>query len=132
MKNTRSRRPDQVGGMGGDLCEPPNRQRFNPRTHMGCDIATEKAFFATQEPFSPSERTISPSEPSKQPKSPQNAFLSNKKADRITPIGSHTCHVRVSFNSTRQWRTQQRYAYPLKTSGHLEARNGRTAHNDNG
>lgn len=25
MKNTRSRRPDHVGGMGGDVCEPPNR-----------------------------------------------------------------------------------------------------------
>lgn len=26
MKNTRSRRPDHVGGLGGDVCEPPNRQ----------------------------------------------------------------------------------------------------------
>mgnify|MGYP000393786081 CR=1 FL=1 len=58
----------------------------------------EKAFFATQEPFLQSERTILPSEPSKLPKSPQNAIFGNKKADRITPIGSHTCHVLVSFN----------------------------------
>jgi hypothetical protein len=53
----------------------------------------EKAFFATQEPFLQSERTILPSEPSKLLKSPQNAIFGNKKADRITPIGSHTCHV---------------------------------------
>ena len=87
MKNTRSRRPDHVRVIGADVCEAPNSQR-----------APRKGIFSTQEPFSPSERTISPSKPSKQPKSPQNAIFGNKKADRITPIGSHTCHVLVSFN----------------------------------
>lgn len=87
MKNTRSRRPDHVRVIGLTCVKP-----LIPSEHP------EKAFFATQEPFSPSERTISPSKPSKQPKSPQNAIFGNKKADRITPIGSHTCHVLVSFN----------------------------------
>lgn len=86
-ENTRSRRPDHVRVIGADVCEAPNPQR-TPR----------KGIFATQEPFLQSERTILPSEPSKLPKSPQNAIFGNKKADRITPIGSHTCHVLVSFN----------------------------------
>ena len=87
MKNTRSRRPDHVRVIGADVCEAPNPQR-TPRKGIFCH---PRAVFAI--------RTYNlPSEPSKLPKSPQNAIFGNKKADRITPIGSHTCHVLVSFN----------------------------------
>lgn len=37
MKNTRSRRPDHVGGMGGDVCEPPNSLP-EPGTEPGGEV----------------------------------------------------------------------------------------------
>lgn len=39
MKNTRSRRPDHVGGMGGDVCEPPNPQ---PEARSAMALALHK------------------------------------------------------------------------------------------
>lgn len=86
MKNTRSRRPDQVGGMGGDLCEPPNRQRFNPRTSIQDAILPPKRHFLPPKSHfrHPNVQFHHPN-PQNSPNRPKMPFWAIKKPTGLLP-----------------------------------------------